>query len=54
MYHFLQRRSPKLKGLDFQVSSYLPASQAQTGALASSSDQLLFTLTFVAPAATAR
>jgi hypothetical protein len=54
MYHFLQRRSPGLKDLDFQVSSYLPGPQTRAGATAASSDQLLFTLTFVALAASVR
>ncbi len=48
MYRHLQQRSPKLKELDFQVSSYLPRQPADSGA-ARGADQLLFTVTFVAP-----
>jgi hypothetical protein len=49
MYHHLQQGSPKLKELDFQVGAYLPRQPADStrGATA---DQLLFTVTFVAPA----
>jgi hypothetical protein len=50
MYRRLQQRSPKLKELDFQVSSYLPRPAADSGA-GTGADQLLFTVTFVAPAA---
>jgi hypothetical protein len=48
MYHRLQQRSLKLKNLDFQVSSYLPR-QAADSARGPNPDQLLFTVTFVAP-----
>jgi hypothetical protein len=48
MYHHLQQRSPKLKDLDFQVSSYLQR-QPTDSAHRAGADQLLFTVTFVAP-----
>jgi hypothetical protein len=48
MYHRLQQRSPKLKDLDFQVSSYLPRPPADS-TRGPGADQLLFTVTFVAP-----
>lgn len=49
MYRHLQQRSPQLKELDFQVSSYLPRQAVDSGP-ATGGDQLLFTVTFVAPA----
>jgi hypothetical protein len=48
MFHFLQRRSPKLKDLDFQVSSYVPRAATESGS-SQLADELLFTVTFVAP-----
>jgi hypothetical protein len=48
MYHHLQQRSPNLKDLDFQVSSYLPREPADS-ARGAGADRLLFTVTFVAP-----
>ena len=49
MYRHLQQRSPQLRELDFQVSSYLPRPAVDSGG-AKAGDQLLFTVTFVAPA----
>jgi hypothetical protein len=48
MYHHLQRRSPKLRNLDFQVSSYLPASRGDTASLKGVT-QLAFEIVFTAP-----
>jgi hypothetical protein len=48
LFHFLQRRSPRLKDLDFQVSSYVPRTGAELGS-SPAADELLFTVTFVAP-----
>lgn len=54
MYHYLQQRSPKLKDLDFQVSSYVPRPTADPAHPQVGTDQLMFTVTFVAPGPTAR
>jgi hypothetical protein len=51
MYHYLERRSPRLKDLDFQVSSYVSAPVAPAGVSPTVQNALLFTVTFVSPSA---
>lgn len=48
MFHHLQRSSLKLKSLEFQVSSYLPAKAGDSSSMAGA-NQLTFEITFVAP-----
>lgn len=57
MFHFLERRSPRLKDLDFQVSSYQPTAAAagqQPGPTHTGQNQLLFSVSFIAPAGPSR
>jgi len=49
MYHYLQRHAPGLKKLDFQVSASRSRPQADTVANPAGRNELIFTVSFVAP-----